>query len=190
MHLNSLCYHFYHRTNQELSDLLGVALKKAQRADKDIDISTNAKSYKQAMESLTVAISACVGPDLLPQTADVASAARDLEASMRAKLTGTMLRRAIATAEETRESAPLAEWLDKVTSDELLRESCADAVKSAQTVLATLRAEEKNRQVFAYTRWCSLLLCLRFTFEIKILQLQTWPVFLPDFSSTLTCFVK
>ncbi len=61
-------------------------MKKAQRAAEEIDSSTDATRYKEAVDSLTASISACVGTNLLPEMADIALAARELEQRMRDKL--------------------------------------------------------------------------------------------------------
>ena len=71
---------------QTLSKDLCAAVKEAQIADKDIDMSADVKDYKQAVDSLSVCISACVGPDLLSESADVVVVARELEGGMKAKL--------------------------------------------------------------------------------------------------------
>ena len=126
-------------------------MRKAQTADKNIDVSTDMKGYKQAVDSLSACISECVGETLLSEKAYVVVAARELEATMQTKLTGTiknkeqMLREAMSTAETTREWAPLAAYLETFVADEVLRESCVDAVESAEDLLATLRAEGKDR---------------------------------------------
>ena len=52
----------------------------------------------------------------------------------------------MSTAKETREWEPLAAYLETLVADEVLRESCGDAVESAENLLATLRAEEKERK--------------------------------------------
>ena len=86
--------------------------------------------------------------DLLSESAD---AVRELEGAMKAKLAARianakqMLGAMMTTAKETREWAPLAACLETLVVDEL-RESCGDAVESAKNLLATLRAEEKERK--------------------------------------------
>ena len=57
-----------------------------------------------------------------------------------------MLLRAMFTAETTRERAPLASYLDTLVADEVLRQSCGDAVTRAEKVLATLRAEREEKE--------------------------------------------
>ena len=126
-------------------------MKKAQTADRDIDVSTDMQGYKQAVESLSASISACVGPDLLSKTADIVVTARELEWKMKAKLEGHIaivkqtLQTAISTAENTREWGPLAAYLKTLVVDEVLKQSCGDAVESAQKLLVALQAEEKAR---------------------------------------------
>lgn len=128
---------------------LGDAVRKAQTANEHIDVTTDVKGYEQAIESLSASITECVGDNLLSEAADVVVAARKLEDTMKTKLRRTiknveqMLREAISTAESTREQGPLAAYLDTLVADEVLRQSCADAVESAENLLATLRAEEK-----------------------------------------------
>ena len=127
-------------------------MKKAQIADKDVDASTDVTGYKQAVDKLSASISACVGADLLSEEADAVVDARELEATMQKKLRKSikkaehMLLRAIFTANTTREWAPLASYLDTMMADKVLRQSCDDAVESAEDLLATLRAEEKERK--------------------------------------------
>ena len=124
-------------------------MRKAQTADEDIDVPTDVKGLKQAVDSLSASISECAGEILLSEEADVVVAARELEGAMKTKLRATiknveqMLREAMSTAETTREWAPLAAYLETLVADEVLRQSCADAVESAENLLATLRAEEK-----------------------------------------------
>ena len=126
-------------------------MKKAATADKDIDASSDVTAYKQAVASLSASISACVGSDLLSEETDAVVHARELEGTMQKKLRKSikkaehMLLRAIIKAETTREWAPLASYLDTLVADEVLRQSCDDAVESAEDLLATLRAEEKER---------------------------------------------
>ena len=133
-------------------------MKKAQIADKDVDASTAATGYKQALDSLSASISACAGTDLLSEEADVVADARELEKTMKIKVTVRVaiaketLLRAMSTAEITRECAPLAAYLERLVADEVLRESCGDAVESAKKVLSTLRAEEKERVVAVSAR--------------------------------------
>ena len=137
-------------------------MKAAQTAGKDIDISTDVKGYKQAVDSLSASISACVGTDLLPEAADVVVAARDLQGMMNAKLKEMIdkvkqkLLAAISKAEKTREWAPLAVHVDRLVADEVLRESCADAVESAKNVLAIIRAAENER--IAVVKVCKILI--------------------------------
>ena len=124
-------------------------MSKAQTADEDIDVPTDVKGYKQAVDSLSASISECVGENLLSEEADIVVAALELEGAMKTKLRGTiknveqMLREAMSTAETTREWAPLATYLETMVADEVLHQSCADAVESAENLLARLRAEEK-----------------------------------------------
>ena len=140
--------------NQKLREDLGAAVEKAQTADKGVDISTDVQGYNQAVDSLSASISACMGPDLLSESADVAVVARELEEKMKAKLRETIekaeqrLREAISAAETTREWAPLAAYRETLVADEVLRESCGDAVTRAENLLATLRAEEKASHLF------------------------------------------
>ena len=136
----------------ELKNKLRAALEKAQRADEEIDVATAPKAYKEAIESFSASISACVGEGLLPETAYVAVTARKLEATMRMKLKTAIdnakqiLRKAISTAVVTRESPPLAACLDKlVNTDQLLRESCDDVVQIAENLLKELREEEAKK---------------------------------------------
>ena len=126
-------------------------MKKAQNADKGIDISSDVKGYKQAVDNLSASISACVGENLLSNVTDVAMAARELEGTMKAKLRKAiekaeqMLRAAILTAKTTRKWAPLAAHVETLVSDEVLRQSCGDAVEGAENLLGTLQAEEQER---------------------------------------------
>ena len=126
-------------------------MRKAQTADEDIDVPTDVKGYKQAVDSLSASISECVGPDLLSESADVVVAARELEEKMETRLRETMdrteqmLRRAISTAEKTRKRAPLADYLETLVVDEVLRELCGDAVECTEKLLAKLQSEEKER---------------------------------------------
>ena len=126
-------------------------MKKAQTADKDVDVSSDVAGYQQAVDNLSASISACVGADLLSEEADAVVAARELEGTMQKKLRKAMkkaeqmLYGAMFTAQTTREWAPLASYLDTLVADEVLRESCGGAVESAEDLLATLRAEEKER---------------------------------------------
>ena len=126
-------------------------MKKAQSTDQQVDVSTNVKCYKQAVDKLSASISACVGTDLLSEEADIVVDARELEKTMKAKLrerinnAEQMLLAAVATAERTRECAPLAACLETLLGDEVLRQSCADAVETTEKLLATL--QEENRQV-------------------------------------------
>ena len=143
-------------------------MKKAQTADKHVGVSTGLKAYKQAVESLSAAISASVGADLLSETADIAVAARKLEVKMKATLEARiaiakqMLQKEISTAERTREWSPLAAYLKTLVADEVLRESCGDVIKSAEDLVSTLQAEEKeNRLAAVSVRLCvSVLLIL------------------------------
>ena len=127
-------------------------MKKAQIADTDVDVSSDVTGYKQAVDKLIASISACVGPDLLSEEADVVVAARELERTMQKKLRETIekareaLLGCISRAETTRELAPLAAKLDTFIADEVLRESCGDAVESAKKLLATLRAEREKKE--------------------------------------------
>ena len=125
-------------------------MKKAKTADKEVDVSSDVTGYKQAVDNLSASISACVGPDLLSESADVVVAAREVEEKMKVTLRGTIdkiehiLRVMMTTAETTREWSPLAAYLETLVADEVLRESCGDAIESAEKLLATLRAEEKE----------------------------------------------
>ena len=86
---------------------------------------------------------------------DVAVAARELEGTMKVKLREKIqkaeqkLRAGISTAETTREWARLAAHVDTLVADEVLRESCGDAVESAENLVRTLRAEEKEHKAVA-----------------------------------------
>ena len=128
-------------------------MKKAQFAEQHVDVSTNVTGCKQAVDSLIASISACVGTDLLSEEADVVADARELEKTMKIKVAVRVaiaketLLGAMSTAETTREWAPLATYLDRLAADEVLRESCGNAVESAKKVLAALPAEEKKRAV-------------------------------------------
>ena len=127
-------------------------MKKAETANEDVDVSTNMTGYKHAVDNLSASIAACVGSDLLSEEADVVVEARELEGRMQKKLRKSikkaeqMLYGAIFTANTTREWAPLAAQLDTLVADEVLRQSCDDAVESAEDLLATLRAEDKERK--------------------------------------------
>ena len=127
-------------------------MKKAQTADKDVDVSADVTGYKQAVDNLSASISACVGSDLLSEEADSVVAARELEKTMQKKLRQTIekareaLLGCISRAETTRELAPLAAKLDTFIADEALRESCGDSVERAEKLLATLRAEREKKQ--------------------------------------------
>ena len=127
-------------------------MKQAQIADKDVDASADVTGYKQAVDKLSASISACVGSDLLSEEADVVVDARELERKMKIKVAVRVaiaketLLGAMSTAETTREWAPLATYLDRLVADEVLRESCGDAVESAKKVLAALRAERQEKE--------------------------------------------
>ena len=124
---------------------------KSQTANQHVDVSSDVTGYKQAVDKLSASISTCVGSDLLSEEADVVMHARELEKTMQKKLKKTikkaeqMLFRAVFTAETTREWAPLASYLDTLVADEVLRQSCGEAVESAENLLTTLRAEEQER---------------------------------------------
>ena len=60
-----------------------------------------------------------------------------------------MLRGVISAAETTGALTPLAAYLDTLVADEVLRQSCADAVTRAESLLGSLRAEEKENRVTA-----------------------------------------
>ena len=151
---------------QTLSADLDAAMKEAQTADKVIDVSTDVQGYKQAVDSLSACISECVGPDLLSESVDVVVAARDLEGKMKAKLRKAigkaehMLRAEISTAETSRDRAPLAAYLETLVADEVLRESCGDAVESAENLLAKLRAEEKDCITAVSVHVCRHIVCI------------------------------
>ena len=68
-------------------------MKKAQTADRDVDVSSDVTGYKQAVENLSASISACVGADLLSEEADVVVVARELERAMQKKLRETIEQR-------------------------------------------------------------------------------------------------
>ena len=127
-------------------------MKKARAADRDIDASADVTGYKQAVDNLSTSISACVGSDLLSEEADVVVDARELEDTMQKKLRETIekarqaLLGCISRAETTREPAPLSANLDSLLADEVLRQSCGDAVTRAKKVLATLRAEREEKE--------------------------------------------
>ena len=126
-------------------------MKKAQIADKKVDASADVTGYKQAVDNLSASISACVGADLLSEDADVVVDARELEKTMQKKLTETIekarqaLLGCISRAETTREPAALSAKLDSLVADEVLRESCGDAIESAEDLVSTLQAEEKEQ---------------------------------------------
>ena len=126
-------------------------MKNAQTADKEVDVSSDVTGYKQAVDNLRASILACVGADLLSEDADVVVDARELEKTMQKKLTETIekarqaLLGCISRAETTREPAALSAKLDSLVADEVLRESCGDAVESAEKLLATLRAEREEK---------------------------------------------
>ena len=140
------------RKEDELKNKLRAAVEIAQRADDEIDVETAPKAYKDALDSLSASIVACVGEGLLPKTFFVAVTALKLEAAMQLKLRTVIenakqvLRKAVATAVVTRESPPLAACLDKlVNTDELLRQSCDDEVQIAEKLLKELREEEARK---------------------------------------------
>ena len=126
-------------------------MKTAESTDQHVDLSTDVKGYKQALDNLNACISACDGADLLSEAADVAVAARELEDKMQAKLRDTIkksekrLLGSITQAETTRKPAPLSANLETLTADEVLCQSCGDTVTRAKKLLVTLRAEEKER---------------------------------------------
>ena len=137
-------------------------MKKAQIADKDVDASADVTGYKQAVDNLSASISTCVGSDLLPEDADVVMHARELEGKMQKKLRKTIekareaLLGCISEAETTRELAPLSANLNTLVADEVLRESCGDAVESAEKLLATLRAEREEKERVAAVSVCNM----------------------------------
>ena len=119
---------------------------------KSADASTP-QAYKEALVSLSASISACVGEGLLPRAAEEAVAARKQQASMKTKLEAAIesakqsLREAIATAKSTRESGRLADHLaERIHTDDVLRDSCADLSKEAEALLKELRQEELRRE--------------------------------------------
>ena len=126
-------------------------MKTAESTDQHVDLSTDVKGDKQALDNLNACISACDSTDLLSEAADVAVAARELEGKMQAKLRDTikkakeMLFELISRAETTREPAPLSANLETLTTDEVLCRACSDTVIRAKKLLVTLRAEEKER---------------------------------------------
>ena len=136
-------------------------MKNAQTADQDVDVSSDVTGYKQAVDNLSASISACVGADLLSEEADVVADARKLEGKMEMKLRSRialakeMLLGSVSRAETTRELAPLSVNLGAFLADEVLRQSCGDAVESAEKLLAILRAEEKERMVAVSAHFCS-----------------------------------
>ena len=125
-------------------------MEEAQRADEEIDISTDVTRYKEAVDSLAAAMSACVTVGPLPETEEIAKAARELMQRMQAKVAASiesakrMLLKAISTAKETRESAPLALCLSKLFADDVLRLSFADEVESAENLVTKLKAKDKQ----------------------------------------------
>ena len=135
-------------------------MKKAQTADKDVDVSSDVTGYKQAVDDLSASISTRVGSNLLSEEADAVVDARESEETMQKKLRKTikkaeqMLCGAMFTAETTREWAPLASYLDTLVADEVLRQSCGDAVESAEDLLTTLRAEEKEHMAVVSVQSC------------------------------------
>ena len=86
--------------------------------------------------------------------------AREMERTMqmtvavRVAIAKQLLLGAISTAEITREWAPLAAYLDTLVADEVLRQSCGDAVERAEDLLATLRAEEQERMAVVRVQSC------------------------------------
>ena len=137
-------------------------MKKARSTDQQVDVSTNVKCYKQAVDKLSASIAACVGSDLLSEETDVVVDAHELEKTMQKKLRQTIqkareaLLGCISQAETTRELAPLAAKLDTLVADEVLRESCGDTVESAKKVLATLRAEREEKERVVAVSLCNM----------------------------------
>ena len=108
------------------------------------------KGYKQAVDSLSASI----------------SAARESEGQLKTNLNKAIekaaqgLRAVISTAETTREWAPLAAYLETLVADEVLRESCGDAIESAKKLIATLQAEEKEQMTMVSDHVCRLIMFL------------------------------
>merc|ERR1739848_319499 len=67
-----------------------------------------------------------------------------MKVAVRVAIAKEMLLGAISTAEITREWVSLAACRDRLVADEVLRQSCVDAVESAEDLLTTLRAEENE----------------------------------------------
>ena len=136
----------YH-PRQDLEHRLTVAKTKAERADETIDIATSPITYNRAIESLSSAISECVGPKgLLPKAAGVTIAARAVEKRMRRKLKGFVkdmkheLSKSISTARQTGESGPLSAYLTKLKDHgECLRKWCNKLFRIAETLLKRLQ---------------------------------------------------
>ena len=121
-------------------------------------IATIPQLYKEAMDNLSSAISACVKSDLLAETEDVPVRARKLIEKMQTNIDKVIadakqaLREAISTAEKTREPGPLADCLHKrVNTDNLLRDPCADLIKDAETLLQDIRRETVGKGACTYT---------------------------------------
>ena len=89
--------------------------------------------------------------------------AREMERTMqmtvavRVAIAKQLLLGAISTAEITREWAPLAAYLDTLVADEVLRQSCGDAVTRAEKVLGTLRAEREEKERVVAVSLCNLI---------------------------------
>ena len=114
-------------------------------------ITTAPQLYKQNMDDLSFAFSACVESDPLAATGDVPVRAQKLVAEMQTNIDKVIadakqaLREAISTAEKTREWGPLVACLDKlVQAAKVLKQSCYDETNAADDLVRRLREEGRQ----------------------------------------------
>ena len=125
-------------------------MNKAQKIHAHNWISTIPRLYKETMDNLSSAISACVEGDPLAATDDVPVRAQKLMTEMQTNIDEVIadakqaLREAISTAEKTREPGPLVACRDElVQTAKALKQSCYDETNAADTLLKQLREEER-----------------------------------------------
>ena len=127
-------------------------MDKAQKMHAHNGITTISRLYKEAMDNLSSAFSACMEGDPLAATDDVPVRAQKLMAKMQRNLDKVIarakqaLREAISTAEKTREPGPLVACLDKlVETAKALGQSCHDETSAADDLVRRLREEGRHK---------------------------------------------
>ena len=115
-------------------------------------ITTAPQLYKQNMDDLSSAFSACVESDPLAATDDVPVRAQKLMAKMQTNLDKVIadakqaLCGAISTAEKTREPGPLVACLDElVQTAKALKQSFYEETNAADDQLKQLRKEDEHK---------------------------------------------